>query len=280
MDQEAYEALKEIPNRREILNPLRDESLLSETFHENTKLTRLNAPEYQRRIENVVGKPELVQMIRKPHKRYSVVEERLSLPAVPPSTELERVIHGRRSVRSFSGAPVTADELARLLFYAYGRTGDPPAPDYFRAVPSGGALYPLELYPIVLRGDGVPEGICHYNAEHHRLELLRGGDVLPRLKEVLHGAGIDLDHAAVVVVLSAVLRRNLFKYHDRGYRMVLMEAGEVAQSLALQASSMGMGSVMMGGFFDDELARLLGLDEVSEPCLLPVVLGRPQGSGE
>ena len=81
--------------------------------------------------------------------------------------------------------------------------------------------------------------------------------------------------AAVVIVLSSVLRRNLFKYHDRGYRMVLMEAGEVAQSLALQATSLGLGTVFMGGFFDDELARLLGLDEVSEPCLLPVVVGRP-----
>jgi len=280
MDQDAYEALKEIPNRREILNPLRDESLLSETFHENTKLNRLNAPEYQRRIEGVLGRPELVQMIRKAHKRYSVVEDRVALPAVPPATELEQVIRRRRSIRSFSGEPVTADELARLLFYAYGRTGDRPAPEYFRAVASGGALYPLEVYPVVLRGDGVPEGICHYNAEHHRLDLLRGGSLLPQLKEVLHGSGIDLDHAAVVVVLSAVMRRNLFKYHDRGYRMVLMEAGEVAQNLTLEATSLGLGSVSMGGFFDDELARLLGLDEVSEPCLLPIVLGRPRRSTE
>jgi SagB-type dehydrogenase family enzyme len=279
MDQAAYDALKEIPNRREILNPLRDESMLSETFHENTKLTRLNAPEYQRRIEGVVGKPELMQMIRKAHKRYSVVDGRIPLPTVPPTTELERAIHGRRSVRAFSGRGVTPTELARLLYYAYGRTGDHPAPNYYRAVPSGGALYPLEVYPVVLRGDGLPEGICHYNAEHHRLDLLRAGNFLPQLKEVLHGSGIDLDGAAVVVVLSSVLRRNLFKYHDRGYRMVLMEAGEVAQNLALQATSLGLGTVFMGGFFDDELARLLGLDEVSEPCLLPIVVGRP-GSAE
>jgi SagB-type dehydrogenase family enzyme len=124
----------------------------------------------------------------------------------------------------------------------------------------------------------VPHGICHYNAEHHRVDVVRAGDFLPELKEVLHGSGIDLDNAAVVVVLAAVLRRNLFKYHDRGYRMVLMEAGEVGQNLTLEATSLGLGCTWMGGFYDDELARFLGLDEVSEPCLLPMVVGRPRGA--
>lgn len=79
----------------------------------------------------------------------------------------------------------------------------------------------------------------------------------------------------MVVVLSAVLARSLPKYGDRGYRYLLLEAGHVGQNLDLVASALGLGAVNLGGFYDDELARLLCLDPEWEIPLYATAIGVP-----
>jgi len=244
---------------------------LSEVFHENTKLGPLSARAYSTWIFNFSRSRTAQQTMHQGYKAYTLMERR-ALPQVEVRTELERIIAARRSIRAFSGAAIGLEELARLLFFSYGKT-DPRG--MFRAVASGGALYPLELYIVAFNVDGLERGIYHYAVETGHLDLVKPGECLAALKEVVTWQGADIDNASLAIVITAAFRRSTAKYLDRGYRMVLMEAGEAAQNLSLVATSMDLGACLVGGFNDDLLSELLDIDGVEEAPLLPVLVGRP-----
>ena len=196
-----------------------------------------------------------------------------SLRVAAPLTDLVR---GRVSCRVFRDEPIGFAELATLLRSGYGVTGatdDSTLLD--RAVPSGGGLYPLEVSLLVRSVDGLPAGIYHYVPLADGLERVRGEAVPVPLIRYLFLSQPWAAEAAVVLVFSAVCRRSLGKYGDRGYRYLLLEAGHAAQNVVLTATGLGLGSVNLGGFFDDELSRLLCLDLESEIVLYGAAIGRP-----
>ena len=244
---------------------------LYEVFHENTKLGRLSARAYSTWIFNFGRSRAARQTMHQEYKVYTL-GERCELPQIEDRTELERTIAARRSIRAFSGAALRLEELARLLFYTYGKTD---RRGMFRAVASGGALYPLELYVVAFKVDGLDPGVYHYGVETSHLDVVKTGAYLAALKDAVSWQGVDIDNASVAIVVTAAFRRNTIKYRDRGYRMILMEAGEAAQNLSLVATSMDLGACLLGGFNDDLLSELLEIDGVDEAPLLPVLVGRP-----
>jgi SagB-type dehydrogenase family enzyme len=256
------------------LAPAKDS--LSTVFHENTKLGPLSTRAYAAWILNFAKSHAAQQTLQEAFKLYTLMEH-VELPRVEACTELEHVISARRSVRTFSGAPVGVEALARLLAFTYGRTGPR---QQFRTVASAGALYPLELYLAAFAVDGLPPGLYHFAAETGHLDVVTSGECQAAFKNVVAWQGIDIDRAALAVVITAAFRRNSVKYLDRGYRMVLVEAGEAAQNLCLLATSMGLGTCLLGGFNDDLLSEMLGIDGVNEAPLVPIVVGRPALSGE
>jgi SagB-type dehydrogenase family enzyme len=273
MNRRQFDALEPFA-RRQILSCVRSHSTLADVFHENTKLTRSNVSAYIANINAVLRQPQLLHLMKHADKVYSLVDETIALPDLTPNDTLERAIASRRSRRTYSGSAMPLDVLARLLHFSYGRTARPPAPAHFRAAPSGGALYPLEIYVVGLRINGAPAGLYHYKPSANSIEVVRTGNLLEQMKTVLFLEGVDIDNAAVVIVVTGILERNYLKYQDRGYRMVLIEAGGVAQNISLVATQQGFGCVWLGGFYDDELSAELGADPVSEPIILAGVVGR------
>ncbi|MEM6796464.1 MAG: SagB/ThcOx family dehydrogenase, partial [Acidobacteriota bacterium] len=212
-----------------------------------------------------------------PYKLYSL-NDQASLPDVEPGTGVERAISERRSSRIYSGEAITLEQLSRLLRFSYGRTNSGTGL-HKRAVPSGGALYPLEIYVAARKVDGLEPWIYHYNVEEHSLDVVSREDRWPDLKECLALQDMeDPDTCAAVIFVTAIFLRSSVKYNDRAYRMVLMEAGEVGQNLSLLATELGLGSYYLGGFIDDHLSEALEIDGVGEAPLLPVVLGVPASS--
>jgi SagB-type dehydrogenase family enzyme len=110
--------------------------------------------------------------------------------------------------------------------------------------------------------------------------VVERGDVRAPLEAALMAYGVDLAHAALVVVFTAVFRRNTLKYQDRGYRMILFEAGAAGHGLSLVANSLHLGDCSLGGFLDDRLSALLGIDGTEEAPLLPIVIGRRPATEE
>lgn len=183
---------------------------------------------------------------------------------------LEEAIEKRRSRRVYEPGSLSLEELARLLHAASGvtepRTG-------FRAAPSAGALYPIETYAIVHEVEGLEPGLYHYAVFEHALERLQTGNM--RAGAVVAGIGQEmLGTAQVCVVLSAIFQRTRWRYRERAYRYVLLEAGHMGQNLYLAATSMGLGACAVGAFLDDRFNDLLGVDGSDEAVVYVVAVGR------
>jgi SagB-type dehydrogenase family enzyme len=183
---------------------------------------------------------------------------------------LEDALEARRSQREYTGEPLALEELSRLLHAAQGITES--GRDY-RAAPSAGALYPIEVYAAVHNVAGLEGGIYHYAVQEHKLEMLREGDFRAAVRKA--GLGQDLlARAAVCFILSAVFQRTRWKYRERNYRYVLLEAGHIGQNVYLAATSMGLGACAVGAFTDEHLNAMLGLDGEEEAALHIVAVGK------
>jgi SagB-type dehydrogenase family enzyme len=245
------------------------ETNLAELYHENTKIH----PYMRDAEEDPMGVD--LDLLPPTSLSYTDPEARIPLPApMPVDVPLGDAIRTRRTRRGFTGEPLALAELSTLLSLAYGVTGPiEPTGEPGRAAPSAGGRYPLEFFPVALRVDGIAPAIHHYHPETHSLEPLPGP--LPEI--ALRRALFDmpwLEHASVVLLVGAVFPRTLAKYRERGYRLVLLDAGHAVQNLLLAAHGLGLGAVPMGGFVDDELNTMAGLNGVDENVLCAVALGR------
>lgn len=195
-----------------------------------------------------------------------------------PELSLGEAIRTRLSCRRFLDSPMELADLGSLLHAAYGVLGSVELGGEFleRPVPSGGGLYPLELYVLAQGVRDLPGGAYHYVPIGHRLEFVHP-HTLPKLltSEMFLGQPYLIE-AAAIVVITAVVERSLWKYEDRGYRYILLEAGHVAQNLNLCASAMGLASLNLGGFFDEDVMGLLRLDQDQEIVVYGVAVGRPE----
>jgi SagB-type dehydrogenase family enzyme len=210
-------------------------------------------------------------------KEYPAAQQHaLPIPARIPLA-IGEAIARRRSCRRFAEEPLALAALSTLLRSAYG-LGDPYLHGgltmFDRPVPSGGGCYPLELYVLVRHVEGIPAGIHHYSTRCHALEVL-GPLPKPDDLETLFLSQPWVAKAHVVVIITAVTSRLLHRYGDRGYRYLLIEAGHVGQNLALVATASGLGSLSLGGFFDDDVSCMLGLDAACELPLYGIALGVP-----
>ncbi len=248
----------------------RDKYPLAWLYHRNTS----------RWPHNVHGLAESVNL-EAPFKEYADLPD-IQLPEPDlPAVTLAAAIKQRFACRRFSTTPLTVVALATLLKNAYGiqnRMYLAELEFLERPVPSGGGLYPLELYVLALHVENVDAGIYHYAVLPHTLEQLRMTQLPKPVISDLFLMQPYVSDAAAIVIITAVLERSLWKYEDRGYRYTLFEAGHVAQNLNLVAAALELGSLNLGGFFDDDLATLLGLDLDREIPLYSVALGHPAGS--
>ena len=199
----------------------------------------------------------------------------VELPS-PKSVEnmsLDEVFKNRRSIRRFSLKPVSKIQLSYLLWASTGIQRREREYE-FRTVPSAGALYPIETYLISNNVEGFEKAVYHYSIESHLLEELRKGDSVTSIAR----AALDQEmflRAATIFVWTAIFSRSKWKYKQRAYRYVYLDAGHIAQNLALSATSIGLGSCQVGAFFDDEVNQIIGVDGAEESALYLSVVGSP-----
>jgi SagB-type dehydrogenase family enzyme len=217
-----------------------------------------------------------------PRFKENVEAATLALPdPILPATPLADLLQRRGSCRQFVPAPIALAELGTLLHGAYGVLGTAELGGEFceRPVPSGGGLYPLELYVISQHVDDLGGGVYHYVPLGHQLEVVRAAALPSLMTAELFLGQPYLIEAAALVVITAVVARSLWKYDDRGYRYILLEAGHVAQNANLCAEAMGLASLNLGGFLDEDVMSLLDLDPAGEIVLYGVAVGRPAAGG-
>lgn len=187
------------------------------------------------------------------------------------------LLQQRRSVRSYADRDVTIDELAQVLWATDGmtRTAGEVA---FRTTPSAGGLFPLETYVAAHRIDGLQPGVWHYDVRRHALDPVLLDDV----RRPVARAALDQDiasAAAAVLLWSVVFARTTWKYRQRGYRYMYMEAGHAAQNAALAAVALGLSTCQIAALYDDEANALVGADGDTESVIYMSTLARPADAG-
>lgn len=243
-------------------------------YHENSKTERHHRPP-----PSHVVRARMEQMT--PTLDYAGYPQvALAEPAALDMT-LGAAIRARQTCREMQGCTLTLPDLSALLFAAYGETRDNAETEYprpFRTIPSGGALYPLELYVHTARTEGLEAGLYHYNPARHGLSRVHRGDLGHRLGGALVQADMPLNSAAQVFV-TGFFERSAFKYAERSYRFVLIEAGHLMQNFCLTATALGYGTSCVGGYFDREIDAILGLDGVRRSTIYMGVLGQEARAG-
>jgi SagB-type dehydrogenase family enzyme len=255
----------------------------AERYHEASKLhpsfgARLTrAHELERDVQLQAS---CLRAVRRNPRLDTVPLPKPELPEIP----FARVVESRRSDREFAPDPISLAELAGILHAAYGRTHQllDGAPEgvgpQLRAVPSGGGLYPLELFAFAWRVQGLAPGLYHFDPLRRVLEVVRTGDLAAELATAMVYAD-PATSCAVLIVVTAVFWRTRFKYGQRGYRFALLEAGHVIQNASLAATAFRLASVPLAGFFDARLDELLDLDGVEESSLYSLAIG-PRSSDD
>ncbi|WP_054697178.1 SagB/ThcOx family dehydrogenase [Desulfosarcina cetonica] len=197
-------------------------------------------------------------------KRYPKLEQiPLPTPPVLPQTDYFDLVH--RASKPLS-SPLTAldqNTLATLLHLTHAITAQSRHGNqafYFRSVASAGALYPFEMYLAVHDIQGLAPGIYHVDVFRFGLTRLRAGDV-PVMPPV--GQGV-----AGTLYITGIFFRSAWKYRNRAYRYVLLDAGHLLENLRLAAHAVGVDLSVHLDFDDDRIATLLGVDAAEEVCLI------------
>ncbi len=197
-------------------------------------------------------------------------------PRLDGRISLERVLAMRRSIREYSNEPLTLNELSQLLWATYGVTEPKHG---FKTTPSAGATFPLVVYVIakpnsVRTSNGfLDPGSYRYDPYTHSILLVKRGNLIRELyKACLRQAWVL--RAPVNIIIAAIYERTTGYYGERGRRYVIMEVGHASQNLYLQATALGLGTVAVGAFKDEQVKSIAGLRTDEEPLyVMPV--GKP-----
>lgn len=214
-----------------------------------------------------------------PYKTYpGARRQELGQPSTEGGPAFWSLVAARRSIRTYRSGPLSLAELSQLLWAAQGITRRIPGYE-LRTSPSAGALYPVETYLAAQAVEGLGPGVYHYDVRGHALEQVRAGDVREALAEAALFQNFT-EAAGAVFIWTAVFPRSKWKYRERAHRYVYLDAGHIAQNLALAAVGLGLGTCQIAAFFDDEINDLLGVDGENESALYLTAVGRSRaGAG-
>ena len=202
--------------------------------------------------------------------------EKTFLPGNSPQTmyNFSELLRLRRSCRTFHSNPLRLGELSYLLWASSGISQVTPNFE-FRTAPSAGALYPIETYVCVNRVENLPAGIYHWDILDNTLELIRHGNIGAEMRQ----AALDqkmVESALVVVIWTGTFSRSKWKYKERAYRYVFLDAGHIAAQFSIAAVDIELATCQIGAFFDDDINQILQIDGITESALYMSVVGKKQ----
>lgn len=268
-------------------------AVLHETYHENSKLSSM--PEQWSlglfgpsltdpnscllRASADLGVAETEAFVAEGGKSYPLAP-RITLPDPPPwlaSIPLHSALAQRYSSRAIPAGPVDPAMLSAIFLYAGGwnesRTGKADHTTIrYRYAPSAGRLFPLELYAAMpAAGQPGQYAIYHYQPNDHALEQINRTET-DRIRQAFVLCPDPLP--PLVLFITAIVKRQAWKYGDRAYRYALLEAGHVGQNIALVTAALGVDHCPIAGYYDDETHDILDIDGVSEVTLYCFLAGR------
>jgi len=260
-----------------------------EVYHENSKI----------KFHKLNELTSSVSIFKEPELRFATANIAPDYPFTPEISlnsafqipkRFDKILLSRKSIGHFKDAPLSLQEVSKLLYSANGirekiginieyENKNIKTELRFRMSPSAGALYPIEIYLISLSVKGLDAGIYYYAVSHHSLRRLHLSKSLrSKLTDIFYidQQIIHLDHVPLILVLASTFWRTRAKYGLLGYRYSLIEAGHIAQNILLTATALGLASIPVEGYNEDELNRMIGLDGTEESAVYTVFVGKSE----
>jgi SagB-type dehydrogenase family enzyme len=204
----------------------------------------------------------------------SVVDLPSPLDIQVASIDLRKAIEDRKSVRKYLEKPLSMNELSWLLWCTQGVKQITKRPSTIRTVPSAGARHPFETYLVVNRVNGLEPGLYRFLATRHKLTTLDLDDTLVNKFSAANWSSDMLSSSAVIFIWVAISNRMTYKYGNRGFRYLHLDAGHVCQNLYLATEAIECGTCAVGGFYDDEVNALLNFDEEEKFVVYMATVGK------
>jgi SagB-type dehydrogenase family enzyme len=214
----------------------------------------------------------------KPFKDYNnpLAVVPLPEPDLTGDPHLWQLLYSRRSRREYDvSQTLTAEKLSALLWAAQGITAR-YGEVLFRTAPSAGGLYPVETYLFVRAVEGFEPGVYHFRPQAFDLEFLKKGDHAQELAEAALGQTLVMT-ASVTFIWTAIVERSKWKYRQRAYRYIYLDAGHIGENLYLAAGALGLGACAIGAFYDDKVNSIIGVDGIEETVIYMATVGWPHG---
>ena len=188
--------------------------------------------------------------------------------------DLRAAIEARVSVRRYADAPLSLDELSFLLWCTQGVKSVEGDYATMRTVPSAGARHALETVLLVNRVEGLEPGLYRFLPIEHKLVVLRtGAETAQEVTRACLGQGMVAGSAATFIWV-AVVHRMAWRYGQRGYRYLHLDAGHTCQNLYLAAEAVGCGVCAIAAFDDEDMSRVLGLDGEDQFAIYVATVGK------
>jgi len=190
---------------------------------------------------------------------------------------LLQAINERKSVRQYTGDALTMEELSFLLWCTQGVKSLVPGHATFRTVPSAGARHALDTYLLINRVSDLPQGLYRYQAIDHNVFPVSSSQGLTN--HIVQGAlGQEMIRvAAVCFIWVAVTERMNWRYGERGYRYLFLDAGHVCQNLYLSTRAIHAGVCAIAAFDDDQMNDVIGIDGTDEFVIYMASVGKEEG---
>jgi len=201
--------------------------------------------------------------------------------------QLQKIYENRRSTRKYDESGLSFGELSALLKLSYYNVGENKLVDKEgnmvkrlhprRNIASGGGLYPVDMFIINLKTQDLDKGVYYYNVDKECVETI---SLFDDDKEVFdafftkYRSDVEYDKISGFVIFVGNLNRVAFKYRDRGVLFTMIDVGALMHSLYLASSTLGIGCCGIGGYFEDDLHRILKLKTNQQMVLGTIVFGK------
>jgi SagB-type dehydrogenase family enzyme len=194
-----------------------------------------------------------------------------------------RTLYNRRTRRAFIRKKISFLDFSRIMLWTWGKTKtieDPDVGEYIlKTSPSGGARHPIEVYPLVLRVEGIAQGLYHYSVRYHGLQLIKAGKFEDLAVHLCAGQKWVRD-SSVVFFMTAKLERSMWKYsQSHAYRVILLDAGHLGQTFHLVCTKLKLAPFTTAATNDSKIESIIGIDGVTEIPLYTAVVGIPNNKG-
>jgi SagB-type dehydrogenase family enzyme len=200
---------------------------------------------------------------------------------------LDKAIIRRRSHRQFEKISIPFEKISTILHYCNGVSGElllkslqsdflNPLNVKLHTSSSAGGLYPLQIYFIAINVKELLFGVYIFSPTDNALVHISDKNLFSK-EELLSSFDpakevIEIDNIGFIIVITGRIWKLIRKYGNRGIKYMFIESGEIAQNIHLSAQSIGVGTVDMAGYYDNDLEKILGIDGRSE-CIVHTVLG-------